>query len=115
MDRSELERQKAAKMRERWTDVLAWTRNSDVGDQSDDYDNSHGSVDNKVEVVCHPNETYGMTEEILEDPPKPITLLATQILNLTRRISDEVLKIEELASNNSAVIPNPNPNPCLCL
>jgi hypothetical protein len=67
MDRSELERQKTAEMRERSTDVLAWTRNSDAGDQSDD--DSHGSVDDKV--VCHPTETYGTMEEILEDPPKP--------------------------------------------
>jgi hypothetical protein len=109
MDRSELERQKAAEMRERSRDILALTRNSNAGDQSD----SHWSVDEVDEVddkvVCHPDETYGMTEEILEDPPKPqgaILLSATQVLNLTRRIGDEVLKMEELVPNNSIVIPN---------
>jgi hypothetical protein len=104
MDRSELENQKSAEMRVHSRDVLAWTRRSNAGDQSD----SHRSVDDKV--VFHPNETYGIKEEILEDPPKPlkpILLPATQILNLTRRIGDdELLKRPELGANNSAVVPN---------
>jgi hypothetical protein len=103
MDRSELELQKAAEMRERSRVVSAWTRNSDAGDQSDSSskgsDDSHWSVEDKV--VCHPNETYDMTEEILEDPPKPILLPAAQILNLTGRIGDDaVLKMKEMSLDN---------------
>jgi hypothetical protein len=113
MDPSKLERQKAAKMRQRSRAVLAWTRNTDAGDQRDaDDDDSHWSLDDKVEVVCPPNETDGThtpNEEILEDrPPKPqraISLLATQVLNLTRRIGDdEVLKTEELEPNKKTKV-----------
>jgi hypothetical protein len=104
MDRSELELQKAAEMVERSRDVLARTRSSNAKDESD----SHWSVDDKV--VCHPNETDDIKEEILEDPPKPlrpILLPSTQVLNLTRRIGDdELLEMKDLGPNNSDVVPN---------
>jgi hypothetical protein len=66
-------------------------------------------VDNKV--VCRPNKTYGTKEEILGDPPKPlkpISCLATQVLNLTQRSigNDEVLKMKDLEPNYSVIVPD---------
>jgi hypothetical protein len=103
MDRPELERQKTAEVRESSRDILALTRDYNASDQSDD--DSHSSVDDNV--VCHPNETYGIEEEILEDPLRAISFSARQVLNLTGGIGDdEVLKMKELEPNNCAVVPN---------
>jgi hypothetical protein len=57
MDRSELERQKAAEMRDRSRDVLAWTRDSNASDQSD----SHWSADDEVVSVDSSSDDNSLT------------------------------------------------------
>jgi hypothetical protein len=67
MDRSELERQKTAGMRERLREILALTQNSNAGNQSDDDDDdddSHWSLCSKV--VSHPNDDEDLNIKELE-------------------------------------------------